>query len=93
MCVDFDNNDQRAVDGNLLPKDAAEQGLIFYEVYRDRIMSVARKRRCKIKGTALYANLLKSKHIPLNIFTSMEMNLEKAKELFIEIIGEIIASI
>ena len=41
----------------------------------------------KINGTARYANLLRSEHIPLNIFTPMELNLDKAKVLFNEIIS------
>lgn len=91
--IEFDESDDRAKYGNLLPKEVAKQGLIFYEGYRNYIMEVAQKRYGRINGTARYANLLRSEHIPLNIFTPMELNLEKAKELFSEIISEKIASI
>jgi len=93
LAIDYDVSDKRATYGNLLPKEAAIQGLIFYEGYRDHIIKVATKRYGKIKGTARYTNLLRSEHIPLNIFTPMELNLEKAKELFNEIISGGIANI
>lgn len=56
-------------------------------------MDVAQKRYGKAKDTALYANLLRSEHIPFNIFSPMELNLEKTKELFNEIIAGGIAAI
>jgi len=87
--VDFDSSNTRAQYGNLLPKEAAMKGLIFYEGYRDQIMKVAEDRYGKINGTARYSNLLRSEHIPLNIFSPMDMEerLDKAKELFNEIIA------
>lgn len=91
--VEFDSSSPRAEYGNLLPKETAIKGLIFYEGYRDHIMKVAEDRYGKINGTARYANLLRSEHIPLNIFTPMELNLHKAKELFNEIISGGIADI
>jgi hypothetical protein len=91
--IDFDVSNKRAKYGNLLPRDAAKQGVIFYEGYRDYIMGVARKRYGKINSTALYSNLLRSEHIPLNIFTPMELNLDNAKDLFNEIISGGIANI
>jgi hypothetical protein len=91
--IDFDDSDDKAKYGNLLPKEIAKQGLIFYEGYRDYIIKVAMSRYGKNLDTARYANLLRSEHIPLNIFTPMELNTDKAKELFSEIISEKIASI
>ncbi|HNT93359.1 MAG TPA: hypothetical protein PKJ71_06660 [Bacteroidales bacterium] len=85
--VDFDSSDPRAQYGNLLPQDAAKQGLIFYEGYRDHIMKVAKKRYGKINGTARYSNLLRSEHIPLNLFAPMEQSFEKAAGLFNEILS------
>jgi hypothetical protein len=87
LAIDFDSSNDKAKYGNLLPQEAAIQGLIFYEGYRDHIMKVAAKRYGKIKGTARYANLLRSEHIPLNIFAPMDLNSEKTKELFNEIIA------
>ena len=89
LVIDFDSSNDRAQYGNLLPKEAAIQGLIFYEGYRDHIMNAAEKRYGKINGTTRYSNLLRSEHIPWNIFTPMELNLEKTKDLFNEIIGDI----
>lgn len=85
--VDFDSSNPRAQYGNLLPKEAAIKGLIFYEGYRDQIMKVAEERYGKINGTARYSNLLRSEHIPLNIFAPMKESLKKAGELFNEIIS------
>src|SRR5512139_2085873 len=73
--VDIDSAIPRAKFGNLLPKEAAMNGLIFYEGYRDYILKVAEDRYGKINGTTRYTNLLRSEHIPLNIFTPMELNL------------------
>ena len=84
--VDFDDSNPRAQYGNLLPKEEATQGLIFYKGYRDHIMKVAEDRYGKINGTIRYSNLLRSEHIPLNIFAPMEKSIEKAVELFNDII-------
>jgi hypothetical protein len=91
--VDFDDSNPRARYGNLLPKEAATQGLIFYEGYRDHIMKVAEDRYGKINGTIRYSNLLRSEHIPLNIFAPMEKSIKKAVELFNDIISGGIARI
>jgi len=60
LAVDFDASDGRAKYGNLLPKEAAIKGLIFYEGYRNHIMQVTVNRYGIIKGTARYTNLLRS---------------------------------
>lgn len=91
--VDFESSNSRAQYGNLLPQDAAKQGLIFYEGYRDHIMKVAKERYGKINGTARYANLLRSEHIPLNIFAPMELKAVGAANLFNDIISGGIARI
>lgn len=93
--VDFESSNPRAQYGNLLPKDAAMKGLIFYEGYRDHIMEVSKDRYGKINGTARYSNLLRSEHIPLNIFAPMDMekNLDRTRDMFNEIISGGIATI
>lgn len=91
--VEFDSSNPRAKYGNLLPKEAATQGLIFYEGYRDHILKVAEDRYGKINGTARYANLLRSEHIPLNIFAPMELDPIGAGNLFNDIISGGIARI
>ena len=73
----------------ILTPEAAKQGLIFCEVYRDLI-----RREIKSFGTsALFSNMLRSEHIPYNIFTPMKENLYATTMLFNEIIGGGISSI
>lgn len=67
----------------MLPSEAAKQGLMFFEGYRDLIC----QRAGGFKGTALFANMLRSEHIPYNIFTPMETDLFVAAKLFSSIIG------
>lgn len=67
----------------ILSPDAAKQGLIFCDTYRELI-------RCKVKSfksSVLFSNMLRSEHIPYNIFTPMEEDLNAAAMLFNEIIG------
>ena len=49
LAIDFDSSNHRAKYGNLLPREAAIQGLIFYEGYRDHIMNVAEREIWKNK--------------------------------------------
>lgn len=67
----------------ILTPDAARKGLIFCDTYRDFIHE-------KVKSfgtTALFSNMLRSEHIPYNIFTPMEEDLSAATALFNEVIG------
>ena len=66
----------------ILSPDSARQGLIFCEEYRDLI----REKR-SFGTSALFSNMLRSEHIPYNIFTPMEEDLNVATDLFNEIIG------
>ena len=67
----------------ILSPDAAKQGLIFCDVYRELIKS-----KVKIfKASTLFSNMLRSEHIPYNIFTPMEEDLDAAAMLFNEVIG------
>lgn len=73
----------------ILSPESAKTGLIFCDAYRDLIKS-----KVESFGTsALYSNMLRSEHIPYNIFTPMEEDLEAAVLLFNEIIGGGISSI
>lgn len=67
----------------LLSDENAKQGLIFYEGYRDLILS---KPKVGNVTTQLTANMLRSEHIPYNLFTPLETMPEIAAEIFGEII-------
>ena len=67
----------------MLTPEAAKDGLIFYDGYRDYI----RKKVPDFRATALYSNMLRSEHIPFNIFTPMELDKSGAVNLFNKIIG------
>lgn len=67
----------------MLSPNAAKQGLIFCDTYRCFIQ----KKVGSFKTSALFSNMLRSEHIPYNIFTPMEMNLDAAVSVFNKIIG------
>ena len=67
----------------MLTPDAAKLGLNFYERYRDEI----RKEMGQFDDNALCANMLRSEHIPYNVFTPMKLDLEQAAALFNRLIG------
>ena len=73
----------------ILSPDASRKGLIFCETYRDLIQGKIKS----FKVSALCSNMLRSEHIPYNIFTPMEGDLNAAVLLFNEIIGGGISSI
>ena len=73
----------------ILSPNAAKQGLIFCDAYRDLIKSKVKS----FKPTMLFSNMLRSEHIPYNIFTPMEDDLDAVALLFSEVIGERIAKI
>lgn len=67
----------------ILSPDAAKRGLIFCDTYRELIRSKVKS----FKTSALFSNMLRSEHIPYNIFTPMEEDVNAAATLFNEIIG------
>ena len=68
----------------ILSPDAAKQGLIFCDIYRELIKSKVKS----FKSSVLFSNMLRSEHIPYNIFIPLEEDLDAAVMLFNEIIGE-----
>lgn len=66
----------------LLSEENAKRGLIFYEGYRDLILS-----KVGNISTQLTANMLRSEHIPYNLFTPLETMPEISTEIFGEMIG------
>ena len=69
----------------ILSEQSARQGLIFCEEYRDLILTKVQLKSFGV--SALFSNMLRSEHIPYNIFTPMEEDLNHAAALFNEIIG------
>lgn len=67
----------------ILSPDAAKQGLIFCDIYRELIKSKVKA----FRSSVLFSNLLRSEHIPYNIFTPMEEDLNAATMLFNKIIN------
>lgn len=72
----------------MLPPEVAKEGLIFYEGYRTSI-----KKTKEFNTTALFSNMLRSEHIPYNIFVPMKLDCLNTANLFNEIIGGGIARI
>ena len=67
----------------ILSPDVAKQGLIFCDIYRELIKSKVKS----FKSSVLFSNMLRSEHIPYNIFTPMEEDINATAILFNEIIG------
>ena len=61
----------------LLSEENAKRGLIFYDGFRDLILS-----KVGNVATQLTANMLRSEHIPYNLFTPLETMPEIAVDLF-----------
>ena len=66
----------------LLSEENAKRGLIFYDGFRDLILS-----KVGNVATQLTANMLRSEHIPYNLFTPLETMPEIAVDLFSKMIG------
>lgn len=66
----------------ILSPNAARQGLIFCATYRELI----RQKVKRFDTSALFSNMLRSEHIPFNLFVPMEEDLDNARRLFSTII-------
>ena len=66
----------------LLSEENAKRGLIFYDGFRDLILS-----KVGCVATQLTANMLRSEHIPYNLFTPLETMPEIATDLFGKMVG------
>lgn len=66
----------------LLSDENAMNGLIFYEGYRELIISKVGR-----VANQLTANMLRSEHIPYNMFTPLEIMPEISAEIFSALIG------
>lgn len=75
---------------NVLRYEDARHGLIFYEGFREEIMNELQKpvpNTSTAPSGQMLTNLLRSEHIPYNIFFPMKHDLEGCKMLFNKIIG------
>lgn len=66
----------------LLSDENAKRGLIFYDAFRDLILS-----KVGNVATQLTANMLRSEHIPYNLFTPLETMPDVAADIFSKMIG------
>ena len=67
----------------ILSPGAVRRGLIFCETYRDLIL----RKVGKFGTSALFSNMLRSEHIPYNLFVPMEEDPDSAVAVFNEIVG------
>lgn len=74
--------------GNMIYKEDAARGLNFFQPFWPKIKKVIGS-----TNTALCTNLLRSEHIPYNIFFPMSWNLEATAELMRNITGRDIAEV
>lgn len=72
----------------LLSEENAKRGLIFYDGFRDLILS-----KVGNVATQLTVNMLRSEHIPYNLFTPLETMPKIAVDLFSRMIGASIKQI
>lgn len=84
LCVDYH------IYPNVLKPNDAKKGLIFFEAFRTDILEELKK---PIPATSsapsgqMLTNLLRSEHIPYNIFFPMKYDLDGCKNIFNEIFG------
>ena len=76
--------------GNYLTKKDGEDGKNFYEGFR--IFEVVKKRYRKY-NKPLYSNMLRSEHIPFNLFVLLNVDKTLGKEIFNEFLGGVIQTI
>lgn len=76
---------------NVLKSSDAQKGLVFFEGFREEILAELKKPVPKTSSAPsgqMLTNLLRSEHIPYNIFFPMIHDLNGCKKLFNLIIGE-----
>ena len=81
----FDSQNKYGKYGAFLMPKEANAGLNFYEGFRSDILYFIKKRFPKLSTTqhdGLYANMLRSEHIPWNVFIPMKYELDSTLELF-----------
>lgn len=74
--------------GNVISKENGAKGVNFYPPFWDEI-----KRNLKGRSGAILTNVLRSEHIPYNIFFPMRHDLKKAALLFRDLTGKDVATV
>ena len=85
LCVEYNKYP------NVLNFADARKGLVFYEGFREEILAELKKPIPKTSSAPsgqMLTNLLRSEHIPYNIFFPMNKNLSGCKDLFNHILGK-----
>ena len=88
ILVDFNDECNPQV---ILSADASKKGLNFCEIYREHIRENMPNK--EFTSAVLFSNMLRSEHIPYNIFTPMLLDLDSAKKLFSKLIKQKIGKI
>ena len=86
----FDPNHKYGKYGAYLKWNDAQEGKNFYSPFWEKIKKAISHRypdSTPIQLASIYANMLRSEHIPFNIFIPMRENYESAKQVFDELIG------
>ena len=84
LCVEYNKYP------NVLNFADARKGLVFYEGFREEILAELKKPIPKTSSAPsgqMLTNLLRSEHIPYNIFFPMNKDLSGCKDLFNHILG------
>lgn len=85
LCVEYNKYP------NVLNFADARKGLVFYEGFREEILAELKKPIPKTSSAPsgqMLTNLLRSEHIPYNIFFPMNKDLNGCKDLFNHILGK-----
>lgn len=85
LCVEYNKYP------NVLNFADARKGLVFYEGFREEILAELKKpvpKTSSAPSSQMLTNLLRSEHIPYNIFFPMNKDLSGCKELFNHILGK-----
>lgn len=88
--VPFDPDNKYGKYGAFLMPDDANVGLNFCEEFRHEILEGIQKRYPSLTATqhdGLYANMLRSEHIPWNVFIPMACDLNATAQVFNRILG------
>lgn len=83
--VPYDEKNRFGKYGAFLMPEDADAGLNFCDVYRTEILQAIEERYPKLPGNlhdGMYANMLRSEHVPWNIFIPMKNDLKAAASLF-----------
>ena len=88
--VPFDPDNKYGKYGAFLMPDDANAGLNFCEEFRQEILEGIQKRYPSLTATqhdGLYANMLRSEHIPWNVFIPMAHDFNATAQVFNKILG------